>query len=288
MKGLTHEQRKRLKSEIVEYRKQGHYASECAEHFGVSVDYVHRSCKGIDFPWKCDTETMSNAAKKQAEERLINEQTPIRIIKEKAQWCEYVDGYKNYESYINVRCKTCGKIINISFGTIRAGTSHCTNCERLEKEKKKRQKTKQSWIAKIQRIKAKQIQMKACAKCGSIFVVAGRRTVYCSDECMRAACNAVAKDRRIQRIKRFERDTITIEALYEKANGVCALCGYVCDWNDYKIVNNIFIAGDDYPSVDHIIPLSRGGAHRWENVQLAHRICNTKKRDSIALPGAAV
>jgi len=33
------------------------------------------------------------------------------------------------------------------------------------------------------------------------------------------------------------------------------------------------------PSVDHIIPLSRGGAHALSNVQSAHLGCNSRKRD---------
>ena len=31
------------------------------------------------------------------------------------------------------------------------------------------------------------------------------------------------------------------------------------------------------PSIDHIIPLSRGGEHNWSNVQIAHIGCNIKK-----------
>ncbi|MGP5930327.1 HNH endonuclease [Corynebacterium glyciniphilum] len=32
-----------------------------------------------------------------------------------------------------------------------------------------------------------------------------------------------------------------------------------------------------YGSVDHIVPLSRGGAHIYENVKAAHLSCNSKK-----------
>lgn len=35
--------------------------------------------------------------------------------------------------------------------------------------------------------------------------------------------------------------------------------------------------GDNYPSVDHIVPLAKGGLHSWDNVQLAHFKCNTLK-----------
>ncbi|WP_158070491.1 HNH endonuclease [Streptomyces luteocolor] len=33
------------------------------------------------------------------------------------------------------------------------------------------------------------------------------------------------------------------------------------------------------PSLDHVIPLSRGGSHRRDNVQLAHLRCNLRKNN---------
>jgi len=44
-----------------------------------------------------------------------------------------------------------------------------------------------------------------------------------------------------------------------------------------------FIAGNMYPSIDHVVPLSRGGLHEWGNVKLAHRICNSIKKDNDVL-----
>lgn len=35
-----------------------------------------------------------------------------------------------------------------------------------------------------------------------------------------------------------------------------------------------------YPTVDHVIPLSKGGAHTWDNVKLAHFYCNSSKADN--------
>ncbi len=39
--------------------------------------------------------------------------------------------------------------------------------------------------------------------------------------------------------------------------------------------------GDKAESIDHVIPRSRGGEHRWENVVAACRRCNTQKRDRL-------
>ena len=45
--------------------------------------------------------------------------------------------------------------------------------------------------------------------------------------------------------------------------------------------NNVFMAGNDYPTIDHIKPISKGGTHTWDNVQLAHFHCNSIKSDKI-------
>ena len=46
-------------------------------------------------------------------------------------------------------------------------------------------------------------------------------------------------------------------------------------WNGYF--------GAYSPTVDHIIALKNGGTHTWDNVQCAHAICNSNKRDLITV-----
>jgi len=63
---------------------------------------------------------------------------------------------------------------------------------------------------------------------------------------------------------------IDLDALYERDSGVCQLC--------YQVVDRAL----RWPlplseSVDHVVPLARGGGHTWANVQLAHLSCNMKK-----------
>lgn len=72
---------------------------------------------------------------------------------------------------------------------------------------------------------------------------------------------------------------ITVEGLFRRDKGICYLCGRECSFDDYVIRDGVFIAGDWYPSIDHVIPLSKGGVHSWDNVKLAHRRCNLIKRD---------
>jgi 5-methylcytosine-specific restriction endonuclease McrA len=48
----------------------------------------------------------------------------------------------------------------------------------------------------------------------------------------------------------------------------------MCDWNDHSWSE---YSGPLYPSIDHIVPMSKGGDHVWNNVQVAHIICNSYK-----------
>jgi 5-methylcytosine-specific restriction endonuclease McrA len=61
---------------------------------------------------------------------------------------------------------------------------------------------------------------------------------------------------------------ITMQKLYTRDNRVCGICKKV-------------VIPDNW-SLDHIRPISKGGTHTWDNIQLAHWICNVKKRDNYA------
>ena len=62
--------------------------------------------------------------------------------------------------------------------------------------------------------------------------------------------------------------------IYERDNGTCHLCGK-------KVKKSYSRTGYDPmgPTLDHIIPISKGGPHLKSNVALAHHICNTLKSD---------
>ena len=70
---------------------------------------------------------------------------------------------------------------------------------------------------------------------------------------------------------------VTLYKVLERDRGVCQICGQPTDIED---IQNGRI-GRMYPTIDHIIPMSKGGPHTWENVQLAHMYCNSGKRDRL-------
>jgi 5-methylcytosine-specific restriction endonuclease McrA len=63
---------------------------------------------------------------------------------------------------------------------------------------------------------------------------------------------------------------VNFEDVWARDNGLCYLCGYGVDrgvpWPD-----------GGSPSLDHVVPLSLGGAHTPDNVALAHLGCNKSK-----------
>lgn len=71
-------------------------------------------------------------------------------------------------------------------------------------------------------------------------------------------------------------ESITLNAVITKYDGICQICGQKVDKSDIKDGH----IRKRYPTVDHIIPLSKGGSHTWDNVQLAHMGCNAGKCNS--------
>lgn len=61
-----------------------------------------------------------------------------------------------------------------------------------------------------------------------------------------------------------------------KTEGVCGICGKPVDFS-YKYPHPLS------PTVDHIIPVSKGGhPSDMDNLQLAHRCCNREKSDKVS------
>ena len=121
-----------------------------------------------------------------------------------------------------------------------------------------------------------------CEECGGTFYDPLPHTLTCSNECRRKRTNRQAKlynSTRLNETNIIDRD-ISLEKLYERDDGTCYLCGGECDYYDHTItLEGYYIVGPSYPSVDHVVALANGGMHSWDNVRLAHHLCNTLKRD---------
>ena len=64
----------------------------------------------------------------------------------------------------------------------------------------------------------------------------------------------------------------------------CYLCGFDVNPDDFTYRLGVdgrgaFVAGPEYPSLDHVTALARGGDHSLANARLAHCLCNSLKND---------
>ena len=109
----------------------------------------------------------------------------------------------------------------------------------------------------------------SCRACGDCFVMDRQQShslsyVFCSPLCSRRHHKLLRRARGAFTAPVARRD------IFERDKWRCRLCGY-------KIRRNV---GQDHPkaaTIDHVVPLARGGRHEPANVQAAHRECNARK-----------
>lgn len=225
---------------------------------------------------------------------------------------EYAGNYTGTDGKCDIRCKTCGTVKTVCSQAIRKRFARCSVCfereriERKEQEQKRReereaakkqlqaetaeerrqrirQREREREKEKRRRERLEHITFTSCMGCGAMFLYDDRtHQKYCSKQCARRLRQKKKEVvRRIRTKAQMVDNDITLEKLYQRDGGICYLCGRVCDWNDRVVIDGTVICGDNYPSIEHVIPLSKDGKHSWANVKLACRKCNNHKRDNI-------
>ena len=117
---------------------------------------------------------------------------------------------------------------------------------------------------------------KKCPICGRVYFSRGDTQKWCSVSCRRKA-NDTDDRKRCRRYGVYYDGSFSREDVFERDGYICQICGIKCNPNDYGWGTN----GATHPTIDHIIPLSKGGTHTWDNVQCACGLCNSRKQDNI-------
>lgn len=227
------------------------------------------------------------------DQALTDDQISAKLI-ENGTLLRYAGEYKRGE-YITLSCDTCGSVMRYSSGALFKKHIGCKECKRREQEQRQQQaeKEKAERAAAIEQARAEAAKQRSmqhearrreivCPVCGETFITYKANQITCSPECGRKRANirhTRRKDTRISKDKRI--DKISLDVLFQRDRGVCHICGKQCDWNDYTQTDTAFIAGNLYPSVDHVVPVSLGGADAWDNVMLAHMLCNSRRGNRI-------
>lgn len=230
-------------------------------------------------------------------------------------YCSNQCQYEAMRSKQTAVCPVCGKRFVVTCDRLKYCSKECANASRrkyttkAEQKKAERLRYKQrckerhreeleaaSKARAVERDKKKaerealrlaEVEKKRLAKahecimCGAIT----SRPKYCSNQC---SDKAMYRRKDLARRKNLKANgpidnSITLYALSKRDHNICHICRKPCNLDDYKIVDGTFIAGEEYPSIDHVVPVSRGGAHVWSNVRLAHRGCNSYKSAKLYL-----
>lgn len=133
-------------------------------------------------------------------------------------------------------------------------------------------------IKKICKGKGENVE-RTCKRCGTKFTCHCRsHQIYCSHDCQTADLHERHDRLRRTLVKSATADAgITLEEVYKRDKGVCYLCGNACDFGSYIVKRGKKCVCGNYPTIEHVIPLSAGGLHSWENVRLACLSCNARK-----------
>ena len=187
----------------------------------------------------------------------------------------YLESRRTKNCYFyRAKCKHCGSVI------IRCDMDRHWKCKCYPDRKKKEEelKKRRADVARLLSTVLETKRPKKCKRCGEIFYCPYPTAIYCSKKCKKSGKTSIRK-----RCKKYgvyyDPEVIPIK-VFQRDHYKCGICGLYCvkdddTWNGY--------IGAYSPTIDHIVALKNGGTHTWDNVQCAHAICNSKKRDLLTV-----
>ena len=125
------------------------------------------------------------------------------------------------------------------------------------------------------KIGAELTSIRICPESGYLFKPTSLKQVYFSREYTEAACKRRGVSLRRARIRGADCDSIDPFEVFDAAGWHCEHCGKETPKDKRGTKDH------DAPELDHIIPLSKGGSHTLDNVQLLCRQCNSEKSDKL-------
>ena len=178
-----------------------------------------------------------------------------------------------HELLLHKTCEICG----IDYVGLSAQSKRCSpKCDMEWAKQKAKAYGEKKFLASI--------KPRQCMWCGKVFTpeYGSKRRAYCNTECQDAAAIAshhVGKRLRKARMKVLKQvglyEPISLYRLYIRDNGTCQICKRRVRWEPVK--NKADIVHAMSATRDHIIPISCGGTHTWDNIRLAHLSCNSAR-----------
>ena len=300
--------------EAMAYYVQGHTVLETAKKFGVSKYQINNSVKNRRLTngrnWRETRNEAGERLRREAEQRLAERLDALGF--------DYIGGYAGRDGTATIKCRACGDVFERTADFIKTGNLICRKCEhekalarqaerrmirKVEAERKRTERETERLLRPPKNYYEKTRnefldRVGTCKVCGKSYRVRdyvescglkyARDGGYCSAECRDVRAKEIVRishkgrqDSHRSRARRFgckHDSSITLKKLVERDGLRCAICGEMCNWNDHSWSR---YSGPTYPSIDHIVPMSKGGGHTWDNVQVTHIICNSLKGDKL-------
>lgn len=117
--------------------------------------------------------------------------------------------------------------------------------------------------------------VRKCQTCDSKLDLAASAKKKQCDECRAAAKirrDNISHLRRTLRVSAQQTETVDKKKVFARDRYHCWICLGICKpkWT----------RGDPAsPTLDHVIPISKGGSHSYDNCRCAHDVCNRMKND---------
>lgn len=238
-----------------EHTAKGKHAKFCCERCRTTYNRNNRGtkqtcirCSSVFYKYKI-TEHCTNDCKLEGQKELsIKRELLIRLVKA-------IDPARKK------KCLNCNEI----FYANNIGRMYCNDRCHYD-----------DWYSNIKANRT--IHDKTCVECEEEYSTTRPKSKYCSRTCRRKSEWRKEEIRRNIKLKEngnIDWD-INLKSLFQRDNGKCYLCN--CEVNMDEHHNHNL-----YGSIDHVIPISKGGTHTWDNVKLAHRKCNSLKGSTMIL-----
>lgn len=122
-------------------------------------------------------------------------------------------------------------------------------------------------------------EVKICRCCGKEYKPKGatRPEDYCSKTCKHKSYKkqrGISNAKRRARMRGVDSELVDPFKVFDRDGWRCQLCGVKTP----KSKRGTY--AENAPELDHIIPLSKGGSHKYTNTQCACRKCNQDKSDT--------
>lgn len=148
-------------------------------------------------------------------------------------------------------------------------------CTQSHRERLKEANRLQWAIERIERQK-KNAKLQSCKHCGTQYTsLREGGKLYCSQRCV----SKMARRRR----EHIKRTSVSFGGCFS-AREVFDAAKWKCKQCKCKVQPPDGTYNETEATMDHIVPVSKGGLHVWSNVQCLCRACNSAKSDKLAKP----